>query len=222
MHQEITLPDTRRDGLLRCPGLWDAATVAEVAALVRAALASGLDGSGVRVLFPADLDPRLLRHLTTGPLARAVTAALGGPAEFLSVKPVVKDGGHGFATPWHQDRPYWGGCDKWSAWIALGDVDAGNGCLRVVPGSHQRAMAHRSHGGDPVGFVNRIEGDPAGAVDVPLAAGDAIVFHDLLLHASHACAAGRSRVALIPTYRARGMRDESTVWDDPRAVDGGN
>ena len=43
------------------------------------------------------------------------------------------------ATNWHQDAPYWrmdpvGSC---SAWIAVDDVDADNGCLHFVPGSHR-------------------------------------------------------------------------------------
>jgi hypothetical protein len=116
---------------------------------------------------------------------------------------VVKDGVHDFATPWHQDRRYWGGCVKWTVWIALDQVDPGNGCLRVLRGSHQRDLGHDAPAGYGLGFVHRA---------------------DLLLHASHPCQAGRSRIALIPTYRVRGVVDDSHLarpdglWAEPVAA----
>ncbi len=222
MHKQI-INNLDADGMLHFDGLWSPDEVAEAAFLVRAALPSGLDDSGVQVFRPAELAPRLRRLLTGGALARALTRTLG-PCELLSVKPVVKDGGHSFATPWHQDRPYWGGCVKWSVWIALDQVDPGNGCLRVLRGSHQRDLAHQP-AGDGLGFAHRAQVDESGAEDAVLAAGDALLFHDLLLHASHPCQAGRSRIALIPTYRVRGMVDDSHLarpdglWAEPLAVE---
>lgn len=223
MHKYIT-NTIESDGMLRWDGLWSKDDVAEAAFLVRAALADGLDGSGVRVFRPAELAPRLRALLTGGALARALERALG-PCDLLSVKPVVKDGGHGFATPWHQDRPYWGGCVKWSVWIALDQVDPGNGCLRVVRGSHQHDLGHGVAAGDGHGFDHRAEVDDSAAEDAILAAGDALLFHDLLLHASHPCQAGRRRIALIPTYRVRGIDDDSHLsrpdglWAQPVPVE---
>jgi hypothetical protein len=46
----------------------------------------------------------------------------------------------GGVNMWHQDAPYWPvlvGGTQVTAWIALDDVDAGNGCMRMVPGSHR-------------------------------------------------------------------------------------
>jgi len=39
-------------------------------------------------------------------------------------------------------------------------------------------------------------------VTVEMLAGDVLIFHDLLLHASHPNTSGRSRFSLIPTYRS--------------------
>lgn len=50
-------------------------------------------------LRPMAMDPRLIG---------AAEAVAGGPVEFLSVKPVFKRQGASSASPWHQDRPYWG------------------------------------------------------------------------------------------------------------------
>lgn len=223
MHKQNTT-QLERDGMLRFDGLWSAAEAAAAAGMVRELLADGLDASGVRVFRAPELPPALRALLAGGALARALADSLG-PCELLSVKPVVKDGGHAFATPWHQDRPYWGGCTKWSVWIALDRVDRGNGCLRVLRGSHRRDLGHRPGGADGRGFAHRLEVDEGGAEDAVLAAGEALLFHDLLLHASHPCQAGRSRIALIPTYRVRGVHDDSElaapggVWREPLAVE---
>ena len=42
-------------------------------------------------------------------------------------------------TNWHQDAPYWpmDPVGALSAWIAIDDVSAENGCLHFVPGSHK-------------------------------------------------------------------------------------
>ena len=147
-------------------------------------LADGINQTGVRVLAPEHTPPDLLRVCTGDPLRAAARAIIGPKVEFLSVKPVVKTSSITAASPWHQDWPYWKGAHKVSAWIALDPAEVDNGCLRVVAGSHARAWDHhRDHG--PEGFGNRVsEEDVAAAFgaaalrSVPMAAGDALFFHD--------------------------------------------
>lgn len=162
-------------------------------------------GSEVVLWYLDRCPPDLVRDLTTGAIAAAVGAALGPEAVFLSVKLVTKGRGEQRASPWHQDRPYWGGAlPKYSLWLALDDATASSGCLRVVPGSHRRARAHQ-RGDEVQRFGHRLEitaAETACATDVPLRAGQAVLFHDLLLHASHPAGAGRLRRGLIATYRA--------------------
>lgn len=46
----------------------------------------------------------------------------------------------GGTTYWHQDAPLWpiiAPMTEVSAWVALDDVDEENGCMRMVPGSHE-------------------------------------------------------------------------------------
>ncbi len=205
--------ELERHGSLTLANLLTRDRAAEVQREICAALAGNADGSGVTVFQADRLPAPLLQLAVSGPLAQAVRAAIG-PCEFLSLKPVVKDAERSFATPWHQDRPYWGGCAKWSLWLALDDVGPAEGCLRIVPGSHRRAAEHQAHDSGGRGFSHRLpEPDPTEILDVPLQCGDAVLFHDLLWHASHAVAPGRRRVALIPTYRPLGVEDSSTVWD---------
>jgi ectoine hydroxylase-related dioxygenase (phytanoyl-CoA dioxygenase family) len=58
-------------------------------------------------------------------------------SHFISKDPLV-----GRATPWHEDSAYWNG--RFSSydrivtvWLALGPSNRENGCMRVIPGSHE-------------------------------------------------------------------------------------
>jgi len=56
-------------------------------------------------------------------------------------------------------------------------------------------VSHDGQATDDLGFVHRLDEkdiDPARIVDLPASKGDAIVFHDLLLHAS-------TRIRRVPT-----------------------
>lgn len=135
---------------------------------------------------------------------------VGPHIEFWSDKVVFKGEGTDFGTPWHQDWPYWKGCHKVSVWIALDDVDTSNGCLKLLPGSHQKAAVHDSHIVDGEGFGHRIDPDKideSQVVAAPVRAGSAVVFHDLTFHASYPNVSGRDRWAAVLTYK------------DPRADD---
>lgn len=51
-----------------------------------------------------------------------------------------KPAGNGAATTWHQDAPLWPSIEPMtpvSAWIPFDDAEIENGCMWMVPGSHQ-------------------------------------------------------------------------------------
>jgi ectoine hydroxylase-related dioxygenase (phytanoyl-CoA dioxygenase family) len=93
-----------------------------------------------------------------------------------------------------------------------------------VPGSHTQVWQHRQHDA-PQGFGKRVserevtEHWGAAAVrSLPMGPGDVLLFHDLLLHGSHANRDGRSRWALIPTYRDASVVDHHILpelWQAP-------
>jgi ectoine hydroxylase-related dioxygenase (phytanoyl-CoA dioxygenase family) len=133
----------------------------------------------------------------TGP----VSAIFGEPVELFEDKLNLKLPG-GSAYPWHQD---WVCC--WRAhtdelitcFIYLDDADETNGCLQVIPGSHQGKPRY------PLKPGSRFEIDPAAIdaskrVSAPLRAGEMIFFDAYLLHYSDLNRSRTRRRAIIYTY----------------------
>jgi ectoine hydroxylase-related dioxygenase (phytanoyl-CoA dioxygenase family) len=95
-----------------------------------------------------------------------------------------------------------------SAWVALTDSAADNGCLRVIPGSHQTGrVAHNetarsehnllTSGMEVAGGV-----DERTAVDIELRPGEASLHHVDLVHGSRANTSGRPRIGFAIRYVA--------------------
>ncbi len=137
------------------------------------------------------LDP-VIYDLYTHPRLTAIAASLLGPEVTANgdfwVRPMVPQDAHTTFT-WHQDSFYYGGqvaprLQILSAWIPLVDVDARNGCLRLVPGSHCfGSIPKRPAPNGPFEPEKEI-GCYGTPVNVPMQVGDVLVFHNLVLHAS--------------------------------------
>lgn len=104
----------------------------------------------------------------------------------------------GREKPWHQDSSYW----PWdpmrlvSAMIALDDATPENGCLQIIPGTHKKPVQHY---GDEL-QIDLDEQMQARTLYVPLEAGDCLLFHSLLLHASEPNRSEHDRRVLINSY----------------------
>ncbi len=210
-----------RDGFYLAPNLFRADEMARYKRLARELVEQAAGEAGVKVWFYPDLPPAFL-DLALDPRLVAILRALIGPdLEFLSAKPVFKSGAITFASPWHQDWAYWGGAAKVSIWLALDDATEANGCLKVIPGSHRRYVPHAhpvtNKFGNQLGDQTLAE---ASMLSVPMAAGGALFFHDLLLHASHENTARRDRWSFIPTYRNAAVPDSATTWTRSRLICG--
>ncbi len=171
--------------------------------------------SSVVSLFNSETIPDSLKDFVCAPkIKNELNKILSPEVDFLSVKPVYKDEKISSGTPWHQDWVYWNGNNhKCSVWVALDDANPNNGCLKVIPGSHKKLYDHGNQKGIEFGRnVNQSQIQNLKAIDVPLESGDALFFHDLLLHASHPNLSGRDRWSLIATYR------DSTVEDSGCAL----
>ncbi len=102
--------------------------------------------------------------------------------------------------PWHQDNGYVAvdPPTNVTVWIALDDVDQHNGCVWVMPRSHERGLLdHRKKSEDNWHLTVPVEGD---GVPVPLKAGEAVAFTGLTLHRSKLNHGSRPRRAFFIEY----------------------
>ena len=86
--------------------------------------------------------------------------------------------------PWHQDNGYVSiePATNVTLWIALDDVDEENGCVWVMPKSHERGLLdHSRKSADSWHLDVKVEGDGVPAI---LRAGEAVAFTGLTLHRS--------------------------------------
>lgn len=137
-----------------------------------------------------------------------------------------KAGTKGREVPWHQDGQYWpirplATC---SVWVALDNVDRGNGALRVLPGSHRKGDYDHHVDENPDLGLNQVvdpsQYDASDAVYLELEAGQ-ISLHDIhLVHGSAANDSGRRRAGLAMRYmpatsclhRDREIRNAKFDW----------
>src|SRR5438093_6516355 len=108
---------------------------------------------------------------------------------------------------WHQDATYFGlrPYVHVTAWLALTDATAENGCMEFLPGSQGRGqMPHRA--GVVAGSVNRAGQAVVGDVDdtpavlAPLRAGEFSLHHTLCLHRSQPNRSPGRRIGLAISY----------------------
>jgi len=143
---------------------------------------------GYRKIQDLELDPLFLEYMQR-PIFKEICDRLYGPTTPLACframfmnKPAHK----GTFLPWHQDR--WTYLDRdplITLWTALDPATVANGCVQVIPGSHKQGLINPSHGS---GFLTPKQAKhhcpPEKVVYLELAAGEAVLLHNHLLHAS--------------------------------------
>ncbi len=124
-----------------------------------------------------------------------------------------KPANRGTFLPWHQDR--WTHLDRdpeLTVWVALDPATKQNGCVQVIPGTHQAGLINPSHHS---GFLTDVQAAEWAAsekvVFLELNAGDVALLHNKLLHASDRNHSAQSRRAFSVCYMDASTRD----LDDP-------
>src|SRR5215831_6506708 len=119
----------------------------------------------------------------------------------------IKEPGSPAIAAWHQDATYFGlrPYEHVTAWLALTDATAENGCMEFLPGSHRRGqLPHQA--GVVAASVNRagqavtVDVDDRPAVHAPLRAGEFSLHHTLCLHRSQPNRSTGRRVGLAISY----------------------
>jgi ectoine hydroxylase-related dioxygenase (phytanoyl-CoA dioxygenase family) len=168
-------------------------------------------------LLDRHFDQRFVWELATHPRILDAVEAVMGPdilllaTHFFCKYPEPEDasraGGERFVA-WHQDVTYWGLEPPFAvtAWYAVDDSDAENGCMRAIPGTHRAGI--RPHGtaarsGNLLSINQEVPVTPeeeATAADMPLQAGQVSLHHGALIHGSNPNRSPRRRCGLTLRY----------------------
>ena len=153
------------------------------------------------------------RHRKWTALAEAL---VGEPVSSDQPEWFNKPPGTNHVTPPHQDNYYFclAPSNVITIWMAMDDVDAENGCLRYVAGSHQRGF--RAHAKSKIlgfsqGITDYTPDDFTREVAVPLRAGDLVAHHGMTIHRADAnLSATRHRRSFAMVFKGASCgRDEA-------------
>lgn len=136
---------------------------------------------------------------------------------------ISKPGTDARHVTWHQDATHWHLTEPRgiTAWIALTPSTRENGCVRVLPGTHRRVVAHRDSQ-DRLNMLGMREEvveplDADAAVDMALAPGEMSIHHPLVIHGSEPNTSGARRTGFAIRYIAGdvgqtdGLRNSATL-----------
>ena len=204
-----------RDGVVPLPGLFDPDWIA----LLKQGLAANCedptdrsrvwdrDAAGRTMFYDSQAWQRIQeyqRFIFESPAAEIAGRLMGSARiNFYFDAVFVRSAGSQFATPWHQDEPYWSveGYDTCTLWMPLVPVTKEN-ALAYVPGSHRldsvfyqynfgRLNPDGKTGIDQVDFSGvaaedfpDINADPErfGVVSWDLEPGDCVAFNSRIMH----------------------------------------
>jgi phytanoyl-CoA hydroxylase len=165
-------------------------------------------GRTVRRLLQAYArDPLFARWETSAPVAARLKQLLGPNIELSQAHHncvMTKNPGYSSVTNWHQDIRYWSyeRPDLISVWLALGREFSANGCLLVLPGTHNMEFA-RGRLDDALFLHPEVE-DNRRLIqtrrEVELECGDVLFFHCRLLHAAGNNQTAETKFSLVSTY----------------------
>ena len=161
--------------------------------------------------FKAHLMLQSLRSLASHRAILDAVESLIGPDLLVFTSTIWAKAPHDpHFVSWHQDSAYFGldPHEEVTAWIALTDSQADNGCLRVLPGSHTGSDYQHDETRDQNNLLIRgqtIRGiDESSAIDIELSPGEFSLHHERTVHGSHANSSSRPRIGYavfyIPTH----------------------
>jgi hypothetical protein len=117
---------------------------------------------------------------------------------------ICKYPGDSSYVAWHQDGTYSGlhSTPTTSAWIALSESNAGNGCMRVIPGSHRQAILPHANTYAPRNLLGhgeeiQVEVDESQAMDLVLRPGEMSLHQNNIIHGSGPWRSGGKRIGFI-------------------------
>ena len=159
------------------------------------------------------------------PLLDAVEDILGPDLMAWDAAFIVKEPGSRKFVSWHQDLTYWGldAVDAVaSVWLALSPATVESGAMKMIPGSHRGALAHRATASaDNIlsrgQTVDVAAAEASRAIDIVLEPGQMSLHHGLVLHASAGNRSADRRIGFNMNVIAPSVR-QTRVADDTAAL----
>ena len=160
-----------------------------------------------RINNPAEVSDDFHAVMTDAPMVDMVADLIGPNVKYHHCKINSKLPGSTMVVRYHQDFPYTPHTndDVITALLLLDDVDEGNGCLMVVPGTHRGTIDSLFENGVFTGKVNPVLEQDYLARQVPIEgkAGAVCLMHTRLQHGSETTqSADRRRAIYICVYSA--------------------
>jgi ectoine hydroxylase-related dioxygenase (phytanoyl-CoA dioxygenase family) len=169
----------------------------------------------VRVIEPfCALHPRFEALLDDARLVAPMRALVGASEVALFTDKLnLKRPREGSRFSWHQDSPYWAHFCRHldqlpNVMIALDDAHEGNGCFRLIRGSHAKGILPGRAGEGRLGplFTHPSAFDSSAQVPAIVPAGSAVFFSPHTVHGSEPNASAQPRRAIVLTYQPAGLR----------------
>jgi ectoine hydroxylase-related dioxygenase (phytanoyl-CoA dioxygenase family) len=151
-------------------------------------------------------DPFWVRLVSDERLLDIAQQFIGPDIALFATHYICKPPRTGQAVLWHQDGSYWpiDPMDVVTIWLAVTDSTPENGCMRVVPRTHNLKLEEVQERKDVVSVlgseISSDKVDESKAVDVILKAGDVSIHHPNLIHGSEANLSDRWRMGLTIRY----------------------
>ncbi len=160
-----------------------------------------------RINNPVEISDHFYKVMTDAPMVDMVATLIGPDVKYHHCKINSKLPGSQMVVHYHQDFPYTPHTndDVITALLLLDDVDEGNGCLMVVPGTHKGAIDSLYESGEFTGKVNPVLEEEYLKRQVPIEgkAGSVCLMHTRLLHGSETnLSKDRRRAIYLCVYSA--------------------
>ena len=133
---------------------------------------------------------------------------LGPDIDCLLSQFIFKNPG-AWGQPWHQDSSYFpfDREPQVAAWLATSEATLENGCLVVLPGSHQESLHDHlpdEREGSNYGYTEIKDHDFSQETPMTLNKGDLLLFHSFLMHKSFDNKSNSRRTAMVYHFAETG------------------
>ena len=154
-------------------------------------------------------DPFWVRLISDPRLLDIAEQFIGPNIALFASHYIAKRPYDGQAVLWHQDGSFWPlePMEVVTLWLAADDVDAENGCMRVLPGTQNQRlltleeMEKHEDGTNVLGTgISPSQLDESRAVDIILKAGGVEIHHPNIIHGSNPNTSSRWRRGLTIRY----------------------